>query len=691
MRTIKRVVLAAFVGTAILASGVLGGKASAQTPSLPNLTRGPGEALSHPKIHNLFMSSSWDSDHPPELSQASINAFTQALANSDYLAAAAQYGVGPASFTGSDDTSFSQFLCPTPIVGFSGSALTSFFAIQTWVQCMTAPGPVPFAVPTLTGLPTPDADTLYVVYVPAGTAISDAGRTTCDDYGAYHFWSEQLVWQTDCTLFGCIDCIADICSPLCCLCGPFICGPVLNGQTFAFAVVAVECAHGSLANLEALATHEIIEAATDPIVPTGWIVTSMYHTIGDLVSKGEAADICEPNIGAVPTAPVTLTDGVNVATYWSDNDQVCVPRSFLFGLGEIGLPGTVSHQATLDGKTVLLPYSTRSEAGSSHSYAFPSVVQGPIPGTQYVTGEAAATVVLNADFSKTAPYTTQYFLTVGAAPPAAASLDSSLTPGGWINAGTGVTLTTDPFISPGAGSRFRFDHWSGGVSGTTATLSFVMSAPTSATANYVQQYFLTVRTSGLGASQTHVFNGSTLLGTASDASPVAMFVDTGILALNVDIIVNGPSGIEYFFQGFIPAAPTTLGAPFTTTAGYVTMSQLIAAGLASGGIHGPGAGGLTNSFQMQNAAVQADLATGNWVQALQDIQSFNSHLQAQDGKKVDPMLARTLELDALLVYHAALCRAVGTGQLDAASSAAASAYYTTLVSSLGGTVLTSCN
>ncbi len=124
-------------------------------------------------------------------------------------------------------------------------------------------------------------------------------------------------------------------------------------------------------------------------------------------------------------------------------------------------------------------------------------------------------------------------------------------------------------------------------------------------------------------------------GMANDVSPLVVFKDAGALTLDVDDPVDGPSGARYFFQGITPSPPGTLEAPLVTTAGYATMDQLIVAALAGGDIYGPGASGLSNSYWQQFAAVQADLASGSWAQALGDLESFVSHLQAQTNKHVN--------------------------------------------------------
>lgn len=89
---------------------------------------------------------------------------------------------------------------------------------------------------------------------------------------------------------------------------------LLGGQQFAFAAIPIDCAEGSADELSELASHEIIEAATDPNVVLGWIDNSKFDitNIQPLFTEGEAADICS-SVGDVPTPPVRLDNGVMVA------------------------------------------------------------------------------------------------------------------------------------------------------------------------------------------------------------------------------------------------------------------------------------------------------------------------------------------------------------------------------------------
>jgi hypothetical protein len=204
-----------------------------------------------------------------------------------------------------------------------------------------------------------------------------------------------------------------------------------------------------------------------------------------------------------------------------------------------------------------------------------------------------------------------------------------------------------------------------------------------------------VRTSGLPSPNlTQITNGTTTLGTANDATPLAAWVDSGTaLALAGDADVNGVDGTQYFAQDFAPAPPATMTGPFQTTLTYKTMAQLIQDALAGGGIVGPNGPGVATALTMQFAAVQADMGAKRYAPALGDLTAFVSLVQAQCctpviGMSITPPTAKMLELDAMLVYHAALC--LGANQLKPKQMTDSYTYYKQLVSSLGGKVLPPC-
>jgi len=261
-----------------------------------------GAVLKNPEIHNVYMDSNWDADNPGAISMANIDGFTGNLATSAYLNSASQYGVGAATFTGSNGP---NILCPSPIIG----GITDFVAISAWMQCMTAPSPIPFTG-TVGGVPVPDNNTVYAVYVPTGTQINDLVKISCVDYIAYHFFGATTVWAG--TIFT----------------------PFLLPQSFVYTMVPVQCATqvqqnnslpGLLDGVTYPATHEIIEASTDPVVLAGWVDNTTAGGIPNILLHGEAADICLDK--GVP--PMQLANGTFVAPYWSNADNACVPAPSL--------------------------------------------------------------------------------------------------------------------------------------------------------------------------------------------------------------------------------------------------------------------------------------------------------------------------------------------------------------------------
>jgi hypothetical protein len=302
----------------------------------------------------MFMSADWDNENPATFSKQAINDFTQRLvstanANAYFSFARTDYGGAATnvSFGGSfDATGLQRITCFTPSI----NGFTDAFSIHAWITCLTAPSLLgPIDIPelgingTFGNIPPPDDATVYMIYIPRGTNVVDEipvaggdpiGKSTCDDFSAYHFWNVTERWDFGCGL-NCNDCAFDFCSPFCCICAPG-CSATIRSQTYAYAVIPVECAMDGATpqeqfdQLTQAATHEIIESATDPLVPTGWLdrtaAADLFPLVnGTVLERGEVSDICE----FPPHAPdvVALADGTSVSTYWSTSEGACVPRA----------------------------------------------------------------------------------------------------------------------------------------------------------------------------------------------------------------------------------------------------------------------------------------------------------------------------------------------------------------------------
>lgn len=290
-----------------------------------------GRTLANPSIHNLYWDDDWDGHNPGAPKSAQLDAFTSDLAASHYFDPAGQYGVGSASFTGSHGSSV---FCPIRSPG----AHAEFIEILLWASCEVSfdPfSPLPGLFPAVTGVPKADDNSLYVVYLPRESDIIEGG---CASFAAYHFFGAVPNTHFEVVPFP-----------------PFVI-PVTEAQSFPFAVVATKCAQAPLLDaITATASHEIIEASTDPLVGLGWINNTVV-TMGDLLSHifdffnnvgvdlkvGEAADICEqvqapltgPPAFQNPTPPVRIAvsdpvlgqDYISAATYWSNaHGGACVP------------------------------------------------------------------------------------------------------------------------------------------------------------------------------------------------------------------------------------------------------------------------------------------------------------------------------------------------------------------------------
>ena len=293
-----------------------------------------GRVLKHPKIHNIFVDDDWDAHNPDAPTVAEINAFTQALVSSHYLDQAGEYDVHDASFTGSHQKS--DFCAPLQ----PEFDRAEFVELVDWVSCMAGfdPVPAPGVLPPLSGVPSPDDDTVYVVYLPRSMDIIDGG---CDTLSGYHFYSAVPIVTT-------VDIVI----------------PVAFSQTFPFAVIPTKCAarHNPSATraeitraIQEAASHEIIEAATDPLVGTGWIndaviddlhgnffseVVQVFNNINLDLKVGEVADVCEDSSSPLKDPPASqhptpalslLVDDpsvggqITVAPYWSNQHNACAP------------------------------------------------------------------------------------------------------------------------------------------------------------------------------------------------------------------------------------------------------------------------------------------------------------------------------------------------------------------------------
>lgn len=637
-------------------------------------------------VFNLYWDSNWDADHPGATT-ATIDAATTALFGSSYPASLTQYSV-PGSF-GFRGSARAVGLC-----GSSPGAMTDTPSLLLFMLCEEA---TPFdGVPVSIPVPFDTTNIVYNVILPVGSNISDTisvlghvlfRNGSCNSgvipvgggaiYGAYH---------------------------------ALVPSPVILPHTIYFTIIPADCAKsgGSLSvpKLMSLMSHEVVETATDPVPLVYWINTSNSGTTGGLFSAlvtGEAADECEGLFGSVPFAPGGIPMTVNA--YWSNAAHACVvgtSRVVSTTFRETGIPASLA-TATIGGVARSLNFSLTEAELEGTTFAFPSEIDDG-PSVRYIldscTPSQTGSVTFPTGNTTGNPSET---ITCAYHKEVKVTFDQSGIAGGvtWQVTVNGV-VHNGPFSDFfGTTTPITFSYQSpvpGLVTGTRYVLlstnfasPLSVTLPTAVIGTYQAQHLLTVSTSGLGATFTHVFNGAALLGTANDTNPVSVWLPDGTaLNLSVDTPVTGPGGTQLIFQNFSPSPPATLTAPFSTTAVYLSLLQIISNALGSGGIFGPGANGIANSLTQKFTNIQDKIARGNLNAALDQIRAFVNEVNAQTGIHITPATAKILDLAALSVFHSLLCQAVASGQVTSAQAASDYAWYAGQVTSLGGTPLPPC-
>ena len=643
-------------------------------------------------VFNLYWDSTWDADHPGA-TMNTIDTATSALFSSAYGASLTQYNVpGTLGFAGSASA-----------VGLCGSnpgSMTNTPSILLFVACEEA---TPFdGVPFAVAAPFATTGTIYNLILPVGTNISDTITNPFDGSVLFRNGScNSGVIPVGGSIYGAYHALV-----------PGL--PVAPPRTIFFTIIPADCARTngatgplSLPKLMQLISHEVVETATDPVPLLYWISLSTAGTQGifSALTMGEAADECQTLFGAVPFAPGGIPMTVNA--YWSNALHACVVgglRVVSTTFSESGVPPSLATVTVGGVARSLSPSGSLTEAElEGTTFSFPQEIDDGA-GVRYIrdtcSPSASGTVTFpagNTTATASEADSCSYHKEVRV------SFDQTGIPGGvtWQVTVDGVSHN-GPFsdwFQSGVSLIFGFQS---PVAGLAAGTRYVLIGanhvspltpvnPTSVIATYQTQHLLTVSTSGLGSTFTHVFNGGTLLGTANDLTPVSVWLPHGTaLSLAVDSPVSGPGGTQLIFQGFTPAPPATLNAPFGTVAIYLSIVQLINQALASGGIYGPGATGIANSLTHQISNAQASIARDQLNAALGQLKAFVTHVDALSGKKITPATATTLELAALSVFHSVLCRALAEGQITPSQASTEYSWYASQVTRLGGTPLPPC-
>lgn len=218
-------------------------------PTMPQVKTGSGAVLANPKVVPVFF--------PSDPLQSQVVSFLQAyLARSQAWLALAQYGVGAATLA-------SPVILPQTLAASSTDT-----DLRTLLAARIADH----------SLPTPDANTAYVIFLPSAVSLSSEGGVSCQDFAGYH----QLAQLAD-------------------------------GTHVPYAVLP-RCSRTILGELTSPTSHELAEMATDPVLTANNDMAEPYAlwTIG--LHGAEIGDLCQ-NL----SDPALNESGIGVvARIWSN-------------------------------------------------------------------------------------------------------------------------------------------------------------------------------------------------------------------------------------------------------------------------------------------------------------------------------------------------------------------------------------
>jgi hypothetical protein len=550
--------------TLLMAGLVLGSSQTrAALPTDPAINDVPfdleaGTPLLYPfglRVFNLYWDANWNQNG--QIPTGIIDTATKDLVDSAYETSLGQYGVPDITWGGSSRTH-----CPGPGPTVSGAAV---FALVTCEMLLTA------ATIGGTGVPFPlGKNVIFNVIVPNTTRVADPIVASGSCGAGPLLPSGATLWS-----------------------GFHAFTPVL-GQPILFNVIAAECAT-SMPSMMRIISHEIVEAATDPLPLVNWKDTSTAGSTGPLsgvtamLTRGEAADICAtvtPSFARVPLTAGTST--MEVAAYWSNFDNACVvggdgPVSVAeqvvnasFSSSGVGFNTKVDingspqsvplTRAVFPGDRITFEEGFTDTAGTTRFMRGPGC---PLANTPIVF--PAPNTTANPSVTMTCAYVRQFQLTVDTDPSAAAAGNSSLSPSGFQPAGATVSLTADSAVPAGPDSRYALRGWNiDGTVHTCTTCSVAMNKPHTARAIYVLQHRVNFAATGLPA-----------------ATPWAVTVDGSTQTLPYDDFYDAGATIAYTFpagstspttvitlNAVSPASPLTVSGPVHVVATY-TSSHLV--------------------------------------------------------------------------------------------------------------------
>ncbi len=214
---------------------------------LPPVTYNGGNIIASPKIVTV----TFDGD----AQRAMLEAFGDVITTTAWWdAVSSEYCDSRGSCIGHGSVGVHAHIAAAPASNYTDSSTGGATSLQTYIDARIQDGTIP----------PPDTDALYLIYLPSSTTVSLDGTQSCQGFGAYHNAMSSK--------------------------------PQGGGAAVQFAYAIVPRCGNSKGELTIAASHEIVEAATDPYLSAN---QQSYYAFGsqsdawDLVGGGgEVGDRC---------------------------------------------------------------------------------------------------------------------------------------------------------------------------------------------------------------------------------------------------------------------------------------------------------------------------------------------------------------------------------------------------------------
>lgn len=225
-------------------------------PPAAQLTYRGGPLLDSVKVFTIFWGQVWKANPHSDLANQ-LNQFFKFVVNSALLDQLAEYSVPGKTIA------HGSFIGTVTVPQPAPSHSVTDAAIQKMLQ---------HQITSNASIPKPDANTLYFIYLPPGTAVVQGGSRSCQAFCGYHDTFASGIYYAVMPFPNCAGCL------------------------------------GGMSDLDALtstSSHELCEAITDPVPGQGW-----YDD-----THGEIGDICAWRTRKLGNYTVQLE--------WSNQDASC--------------------------------------------------------------------------------------------------------------------------------------------------------------------------------------------------------------------------------------------------------------------------------------------------------------------------------------------------------------------------------